>query len=65
MTDLGRQVAGSRLGLLLSRFGDVLEHGPGDGSLAGKLGLLLPDPVPGAPVSQGRAVGPTIPPVAI
>ncbi len=53
---LGREAAGARLGLLLSRFRDVPVLGDHHRSVARELSLLLPeDPPPRSPARAGAA----------
>jgi hypothetical protein len=49
---LGREAAGARLGLLLSRFRDVPTLGSDHGRVARKLSLLLPESPPARPLQR-------------
>jgi hypothetical protein len=52
LVKLGREAAGARLGLLLSRFRDVPALGRDHGRVARELSLLLPESPPARPLQQ-------------
>jgi hypothetical protein len=63
LVTLGRDAAGARLGLLLSRFRDVPALGSDHGAVARNLSLLLPESPParylkqaGSTIAKGRSV---------
>lgn len=55
LATLGREAAGARLGLLLSRFRDVPALGSDHGRVARELSLLLPESPPARPLQQAAS----------